>query len=32
MLPTITLPNGRITTALGFGCASLMRQPEAVDR
>ena len=32
MLPTITLPNGRITTALGFGCASLMRLPEAVDR
>jgi D-threo-aldose 1-dehydrogenase len=32
MLPTITLPSGRSTTALGFGCASLMRLPEAGDR
>ena len=29
MLPAITLPNGRHTTALGFGCPSLMRLPEA---
>jgi D-threo-aldose 1-dehydrogenase len=29
MLSAITLPNGRNTTALGFGCASLMRVPEA---
>ena len=29
MLPAITLPTGRITTAVGFGCASLMRLPEA---
>jgi diketogulonate reductase-like aldo/keto reductase len=29
MLSAITLPNGRNTTALGFGCASLMRMPEA---
>ena len=32
MLPSISLPNGRISTALGFGCASLMRLPEAGDR
>lgn len=32
MLPAITLPSGRSTTALGFGCASLMRLPEATDR
>jgi D-threo-aldose 1-dehydrogenase len=32
MLPAITLPNGRHTTALGFGCASLMRLLEASDR
>jgi diketogulonate reductase-like aldo/keto reductase len=32
MLQTLTLPNGRSTTALGFGCASLMRLPEATDR
>jgi D-threo-aldose 1-dehydrogenase len=32
MLPAITLPNGRSTTTLGFGCASLMRLPEANDR
>ena len=32
MLPTLTLPNGRTTTALGFGCASLLRLPEASDR
>jgi hypothetical protein len=30
-LPLI-LPNGRITTALGFGCASLLRLPDAADR
>jgi len=28
----LTLPNGRITTALGFGCASLLRLPDAADR
>jgi predicted oxidoreductase len=32
MLPSITLPNGRNTTALGFGCASLLRLPDAVQR
>ena len=32
MLPDITLSTGRNTTALGFGCASLMRLPEARDR
>lgn len=32
MLPAITLPNGRKTTALGFGCASLMRLPDFGDR
>ena len=32
MLQTLTLPNGRSTTALGFGCASLLRLPEASDR
>lgn len=32
MLPFITLPNKRITTALGFGCSSLLRLPEAIDR
>jgi D-threo-aldose 1-dehydrogenase len=32
MLPAITLPNGRATTSLGFGCASLMRLPEVGDR
>jgi diketogulonate reductase-like aldo/keto reductase len=32
MLPAITLPNGRNTTTLGFGCASLMRLPEAGGR
>lgn len=32
MLPDITLPNGRTTTALSFGCASLMRLPDACDR
>lgn len=32
MLPAITLPNGRITTVLGFGCASIMRLSEASDR
>lgn len=32
MLPAITLPSGRRTTALGFGCASLMRLPAASDR
>lgn len=32
MLPSVTLPNGRRTTPLGFGCASLMRLPEASDR
>ena len=32
MLQTLSLPNGRSTTALGFGCASLLRLPEASDR
>ena len=32
MLQTLTLPNGRRTTALGFGCASLLRLPESSDR
>ena len=32
MLPVISLSTGRNTTALGFGCASLMRLPEARDR
>jgi D-threo-aldose 1-dehydrogenase len=32
MLPALTLPNGRITTALGFGCASLLRLPDPADR
>lgn len=32
MIPSLTLPNGRTTTALGFGCASLLRLPEASDR
>jgi D-threo-aldose 1-dehydrogenase len=32
MLPAITLPNGRITTVLGFGCSSIKRLPEASDR
>jgi len=32
MLPVITLPNSRSTTSLGFGCASLLRLPEARDR
>ncbi len=32
MLPSLTLPNGRDTTTLGFGCASLLRLPDASDR
>ena len=32
MLSSITLPNGRNTTSIGFGCASLMRLPESGDR
>ena len=32
MLPAITLPNGRRTTALAFGCASLLRLPEVSER
>jgi diketogulonate reductase-like aldo/keto reductase len=32
MLRAITFPNGRRTTSLGFGCASLMRLPTARDR
>ena len=32
MLPSITLSTGRCTTALGFGCSSLMRLPEVRDR
>lgn len=32
MLPSITLPNGRTSTTLGFGCASLMRLREVGDR
>lgn len=32
MLPILTLSNGRSTTVLGFGCASLLRLPEASDR
>lgn len=32
MLPHITLPNGRPTTALGLGCASLLRLPDVSDR
>lgn len=30
--PTIKLPNSRATSLLGFGCASLMRLPDASDR
>jgi len=32
MLPALTLPTGRNTSALGFGCASLMRLHDAGDR
>lgn len=32
MLPALTLPNGRSTSALGFGCASLLRLPDPADR
>jgi D-threo-aldose 1-dehydrogenase len=32
MLPALTLPNGRSTTALGFGCANLLRLPDPADR
>jgi D-threo-aldose 1-dehydrogenase len=32
MVPAITLPNRHLTTALGFGSASLMRLPDAGDR
>ena len=32
MLPLISLPNGRCTTALAFGCASLLRLSDAADR
>jgi aryl-alcohol dehydrogenase-like predicted oxidoreductase len=32
MLPVLTLPNGRSTSALGFGCASLLRLPDPADR
>ena len=31
MLPEITLPNGRRSTALAFGCASLLRLPEVSE-
>lgn len=32
MLPSLTLPNGRNTSVLGFGCASLLRLPDPSDR
>jgi hypothetical protein len=32
MLPPLTLPNGRSTSALSFGCASLLRLPDPADR
>jgi D-threo-aldose 1-dehydrogenase len=32
MLPALTLPNGRSTSALGFGCSSLLRLPDPADR
>jgi D-threo-aldose 1-dehydrogenase len=32
MLTSLTLPNGRATSSLGFGCASLLRIPEAEQR
>lgn len=32
MLPSLTLPNGRNTTPIGFGCASLFRLPDPNDR
>lgn len=32
MLPVIKLPNGRSTTALAFGLASLLRLPDQTDR
>jgi D-threo-aldose 1-dehydrogenase len=32
MLPVLTLPNGRSTSSLGFGCASLLRLPDPADR
>ena len=32
MFPSITLPNGRHTTTLAFGCASLLRLPMSSDR
>lgn len=32
MLPALILPNGRSTSALGFGCASLLRLPDSADR
>jgi D-threo-aldose 1-dehydrogenase len=32
MLPVFTLPNGRITSGLGFGCATLLRIPDQADR
>lgn len=32
MLPSLTLPNNRTTSALGFGCASLLRLPDARQR
>ena len=32
MLPEITLPNGRRSSALAFGCASLLRLPEVSEQ
>jgi D-threo-aldose 1-dehydrogenase len=32
MLPVLELPHGRTTTALGFGCASLLRLPDPASR
>jgi D-threo-aldose 1-dehydrogenase len=32
MLPVLTLPNGRTTSALGFGCSGLLRLPDSSDR